>query len=318
MVDGEDRPIAREKQHALGKCIGETAERFRSHGRIMMRRAGWVGILLGCFWVSIAGSEPGTEGNFYARIRADDAPLGGRFTIVAYLLDSLDVSLPLPGAGRVLALQFRESNGQNAFVIPGDLVLTGLRETRWTGAFLPLGSERLGGLLPKDGSRWALWWVPQSDTLRWGAPRDLKLKYGFTESIFVPLKEKDARATLAALPWTEIEAARFDPEVQTGSPSLPDPTGFDSAPQVRERRNPEYPRFARFYDFEGTVHVVARVDVAGKVEDAYVLQSDALHELKVAALVAVMEWVFRPGRKEGVPVPGEVVIPILFSLGTVK
>jgi hypothetical protein len=31
-----------------------------------------------------------------------------------------------------------------------------------------------------------------------------------------------------------------------------------------------------------------------------------------------MSWTFKPGRKGGVKVAGEVVIPVQFSMGTVK
>ena len=284
-----------------------------------MRLAGWIGLLLGTLLASPVRGDPGAGGDYYARIRANDAPIAGRFTIAAYFLDSLDVAVHLPGPGRILAVHFRESNGENAFLIPGDLVLEGRDQTRWTGGFAPLGEARLAGQLPKGEGRWALWWIPVGqDTLHWESPADLKLHYGFSESAFVPLKEKDARSTRDAFPWAEATKAVLDPSGSTANPVAPDPAAFDQAPEVKTRRNPEYPYVARAYGFEGSVHLVVRVNEAGRVEDAYVLQSDALHELKVSALVAVMEWVFHPGRKEGRPVAGEMIIPIRFSLGTVK
>ena len=72
------------------------------------------------------------------------------------------------------------------------------------------------------------------------------------------------------------------------------------------------------YDFHGALFVAAHVNPSGKVEDAYVLQSEATHDLNIAALIAVMEWVFWPGTKSGKPVAGDIVIPISFDLGSVK
>jgi periplasmic protein TonB len=66
------------------------------------------------------------------------------------------------------------------------------------------------------------------------------------------------------------------------------------------------------------VNVAALVDETGEVIDAFVLQSSASHELNMAALVAAMEWTFTPGRKQGQPTRGYVLIPLRFSLGTVK
>ena len=38
----------------------------------------------------------------------------------------------------------------------------------------------------------------------------------------------------------------------------------------------------------------------------------------VSALAAVRKWVFKAGRKGGIRVRGEMVIPVHFSMGTVK
>ena len=56
----------------------------------------------------------------------------------------------------------------------------------------------------------------------------------------------------------------------------------------------------------------------GTVDDVFVLHSDATHDLNVSALSAVRKWVFKAGRKGGIKVRGEMVIPVEFSMGSVK
>jgi TonB family protein len=263
---------------------------------------------------ALAGPKGGNE---YARIRANDAPIAGRFSIFGYMLDSLDAAVPLPGPGRVVALNFREANGENAFLVPGDLAIEGAGGTRWAGGFLPLADGRLGGRLEKTASRWALWWIPWgTDTLDWDSSADLHVAYGFSKSLFVPLDDKDTRATLAAIPWDRLVGVQIDPDRGTADPEGSiDAAGYDQFPQIRERKNPVYPRSARLYSFDGSVHVVAEVDARGRVTDAWILHSDAVHDLNVSALTAVMQWTFRPGTKDGKPVAGEMVIPVRFSSG---
>jgi TonB family protein len=281
-----------------------------------MRFLGWVAVL-GILLLPAAALGGPTRGNEYARIRANDAPIAGRFSIYGYFLDSLDVSLPLPGPGRLLALNFREASGENAFLVPGDLAVEGDAGSRWRGGFLPLGEERLGGRLEKTASRWALWWIPWGeDTLQWNAAADLHLVYGFSKSLFVPLDAKDTQRTLEAIPWDQLVGVRIEPGRGTADPEGSiDAAAYDQFPQVKERKNPVYPRSARLYSFDGSVHVVAEVDAGGRVTDAWVLHSDAVHDLNVAALDAVMQWTFRPGTKDGKPVAGEMVIPVRFSSG---
>lgn len=260
-------------------------------------------------------------GNFYARVRANDAPIGGRFTVYAYMLDSLDTAVAHPpGPGRFLAVNFRQSNGKDSFVIPGDLYLEGAEKQRWTRGFLPLGDRRLAGLLPKSESRWALWWVPTgAEELMWKSPVDLRFHYGFSKSPFVELSREDTEKTLRALPWEWIAGAEVDAERGVAELSVPpNPASFDKVPVAKERRNPVYPRSSRMYSFEGTVYVVAVVNEKGEVLDTFVLESDASHDLNVSALSAVKSWVFRPGTKGGARVTGEVVIPVRFSMDTIK
>ena len=61
------------------------------------------------------------------------------------------------------------------------------------------------------------------------------------------------------------------------------------------------------------MHVAAQVDAKGRVVDAYVIQSTAFHQLNVASLVAAMDWVFLPGKKQDRWVGGDIVIPMTFT-----
>ncbi len=285
----------------------------------MARQLLWIW-LLGLVLPAAASAQGPPRGDYYTRLRANDAPIAGRFTIYAYMLDSLDAAVALPGPGRVLAVSFRDANGSNSFIVPGDLAILDDSGNRWQGGFLPLSDPPPAGFLDKDQSRWALWFVPSgTDTLRWSSARDLKLDYGLSKESFVPLKESDAAATLRALPWDRIRAADLGEAAATGKavPAV-DPAAFDAPPRIKTRKDPTYPREAKRWDFEGTVAVVAQVDAGGGVTDAYVLQSNAAHDLNVAALVAVSQWTFVPGTKRGRPAAGGVVVPVQFSLGTVK
>jgi TonB family protein len=262
----------------------------------------------------------GLTGNFYARARANDAPVGGRFTIFAYALDSLDVAIERPGPGRVLLLKFCESNGKDSFLIPADLSIKAPRKTVWTRGFLPLGDKRLGGFLGKDESRWALWWLPaEMDSVEWELPGDLTIHYGFSKSVFVPIEERNLEKTLAQVPWELLAGVQLEPDRPVEKLMFPpDPAAFDKLPVAKERSQPHYPVSSRMYAFEGSVITVAVVNEKGTVDDVFVLHSDATHDLNVSALSAVRKWVFKAGRKGGIKVRGEMVIPVEFSMGSVK
>jgi len=277
----------------------------------------WSLALLSLLGATPAFSGPPTSSNFQGRIRANDAPLGGRFTIAAFFLDSLDVGVPRPGTGRWLLLRFHDSNGKDAFVVPTDLAISGLHRTSYRMEVLPVGRSRVGGQLNKDENRWALWWVPQGDRLDWNTPDDINLKYGFSNTNFVPVSDDDLARTLKLIPWSGLKRAASDTTQSTDRDAV-DAAAFDQPPVPKVRRDPQYPSSAKMYDFHGSLFIAAHVNSTGQVEDAYVLQSDAVHDLNVAALAAVMDWVFKPGMKSGKPVAGDIVIPIKFDLGSVK
>jgi protein TonB len=96
---------------------------------------------------------------------------------------------------------------------------------------------------------------------------------------------------------------------------LPDDGAYvelDELPEAITRVAPSYPDSAREHGVEGTVTLQALLCAGGNVIDTDVVQS--IPELDGAARDAVLQWVFIPGKKNGVPYAVWVVIPIRFSL----
>lgn len=91
------------------------------------------------------------------------------------------------------------------------------------------------------------------------------------------------------------------------------PGGGVSAPQLVYRVEPEYTEEARKAKYQGTVVLTAVVDPDGIVRRVRVLRSLGLG-LDEKALEAVRQWKFRPGMKNGVPVPVAASIEVTFRL----
>ena len=85
-------------------------------------------------------------------------------------------------------------------------------------------------------------------------------------------------------------------------------------PRFRENRPPTYPEQARRRQLEGTVVLEALVSGGGKVDDLAVHASSGHQLLDEAALQAVREWFFEPGRRGGTPVTMKILVPVRFAL----
>jgi protein TonB len=77
---------------------------------------------------------------------------------------------------------------------------------------------------------------------------------------------------------------------------------------------PHYPTLARRRGIEGTVTLEVRVRPDGLPERVAIGRSSGSSLLDAAALEAVRRWRFRPARRAGVPVEGDVTVPITFRL----
>ena len=133
----------------------------------------------------------------------------------------------------------------------------------------------------------------------------------------------DQRAIRAALSW------KFVPAIQNGIPvqavaqidvdfKLPPEIPFRvgggiTAPLVISRVEPQYTDEARNLKYRGTVVLSATVGVDGtvKVEKA-IRELD--HGLTESAIAALEQWKFKPGVKDGKPVPISLNIEVNFNL----
>jgi len=89
--------------------------------------------------------------------------------------------------------------------------------------------------------------------------------------------------------------------------------GGVSAPGVLYRVEPEYSEEARKAKFQGTVVIALVVDEKGNPREMRVIRPLGLG-LDQKAIEAVEKWRFRPGMKDGKPVPVQATIEVNFRL----
>ncbi len=89
---------------------------------------------------------------------------------------------------------------------------------------------------------------------------------------------------------------------------------YETAPRIVRRVQPDYPLRARVAGEEGTVVINVNVAATGGILRAWVAQSTAAESLVEAALDAVYQFQFLPGKQGGYPVKCTVAIPFHFSL----
>ena len=92
---------------------------------------------------------------------------------------------------------------------------------------------------------------------------------------------------------------------------------YDTAPRVLRRVEPIYPLEARNRGLEGTVVLHVNLDARGHIQRAWVARASAAETLIRAAMDAIYQFEFEPGRQKDVPVPCTVAIPFEFHLNRV-
>ena len=118
----------------------------------------------------------------------------------------------------------------------------------------------------------------------------------------------------APSPSAPVEDATAPPAV-LASASVPI-AREPSIARPRYKRNPEptYPALAHRRRQEGIVLLAVLVDAAGRPESVEIQTSSGFASLDAAAVTAVRDWEFEPGRRDGEPVASRVEVPIQFQL----
>jgi TonB family protein len=133
-----------------------------------------------------------------------------------------------------------------------------------------------------------------------------------------PATLKTVEAVLGAVRQWEFERPQRAPLAFTVVLTL-DPIAEGGAapsverPVVIEMKKAEYPESAKAKKIQGDVAVEATIDAQGKVTETRVVQPLA-PELDAAAAAAIRASTFRPGMKDGKPVPVKVTITVRFAL----
>ena len=114
-------------------------------------------------------------------------------------------------------------------------------------------------------------------------------------------------STLAAVVVVSTSFAAQAPAYKPGQ------DGVKSPVLVREVK-PQYTDEAKARKVQGSVEVEAVVQKDGTVADDVRVTKSLDEQLDQQAIVAVRQWQFRPGTKDGTPVDVEVNIELTFTL----
>lgn len=91
-------------------------------------------------------------------------------------------------------------------------------------------------------------------------------------------------------------------------------TGETAVPIPGQTPPPRYPATAMRRGTTGTVLLRVEVGIDGIPTDIQLERRSGSRDLDRAAMDAVRDWRFRPGQRDGQPVPSVVTIPVDFSL----
>lgn len=122
-----------------------------------------------------------------------------------------------------------------------------------------------------------------------------------------------ARPAKAVPAPQEVQELQASP-VAEGQDQMDKPAVIMARPLYRENPPPSYPAKARRRHLEGTVILEVQVSREGRVENLSVKESSGHRILDRAAVSSVEQWIFEPGRRNGVRVAMTVLVPVRFSL----
>ena len=180
-------------------------------------------------------------------------------------------------------------------------------------------------------------WIRMVDARAWrgrdpwpGSPGPTGSKNGATQPVAAdlePVRMEAAAAVAPAVRSQEAAAAAGGTGPGSGDAGSGGSGGYDeappvfyaydTAPRILRRVEPIYPFEARNQGLEGTVVLHVNLDAGGHIQRAWVARASAPETLIRAAMDAIYQFEFEPGRQKDVPVPCTVAIPFAFHLNRV-
>ncbi|PPD48691.1 MAG: energy transducer TonB [Methylobacter sp.] len=143
-------------------------------------------------------------------------------------------------------------------------------------------------------------------------PSEIKKKLVKPETKPEATAQPPAPAASQPVPATPAPAAQTQSKAQT-SPAVKDSPAHANADYLNNPK-PDYPRMARQRHWEGRVVLRVYVTADGRCGDLSVYRSSGHDVLDEAAVDAVRQWRFVPGRHGDNPVASWVNVPIEFAL----
>jgi len=132
---------------------------------------------------------------------------------------------------------------------------------------------------------------------------------------FLKAQNREAEATPIEARSKAIRRARVSAMGQ-GEPAMAPlykAGGAVKAPSLAYKLEPQYTEEARYAKYTGTVVLKAVVDVDGRAKDIQVVNPLGMG-LDEQAVLAIQQWKFNPGAKDGVAVPVQATIEVNFKL----
>ncbi|MHC4376941.1 MAG: energy transducer TonB [Planctomycetota bacterium] len=129
-----------------------------------------------------------------------------------------------------------------------------------------------------------------------------------------PVAEEAAEAEESTEPAEDPEPTEPQPDGEALPEGQAPDLGGDSEPVLEHAPTPKYPRLARARGWEGVVEVRITVAADGTVSDVQVETSSGRTLLDDAALEAVRQWRFTPGRVAGLAAERVVLHRVHFAL----
>ena len=129
-----------------------------------------------------------------------------------------------------------------------------------------------------------------------------------------PLAEEATEVEAPAEPAEEPDPRELQPDGEALPEGEAPDLGGESEPVLEHAPTPKYPRLARARGWEGVVEVRITVAADGAVRDVQVEASSGRTLLDDAALEAVRQWRFKPGRVGGFAAERVVLHRVHFAL----